>query len=83
MKLRDRSSGSTSPRFLGLGTTAESVEKLTLRILGCLVGAAAGYGVMIFLPEQLQGHYIVAHDDPRVRAGDEVLSFGEADSRGA
>jgi multidrug resistance protein MdtO len=32
-----------------LGTAAESVEKLTLRILGCLVGAAAGYGTMIFL----------------------------------
>jgi multidrug resistance protein MdtO len=32
-----------------LGTTAESVEKLTLRILGCLVGAAAGYATMIFL----------------------------------
>jgi multidrug resistance protein MdtO len=32
-----------------LGTTAESVEKLTLRILGCLIGAAAGYGAMIFL----------------------------------
>jgi multidrug resistance protein MdtO len=35
--------------IVGLGTTAETVEKLTLRILGCLVGAAAGYGVMIFL----------------------------------
>ncbi len=31
------------------GTAAETVEKLTLRIVGCLVGAAAGYGVMIFL----------------------------------
>jgi multidrug resistance protein MdtO len=35
--------------IVSLGTTAESVEKLTLRILGCLVGAAAGYGTMIFL----------------------------------
>ncbi len=29
--------------IVSLGTTAETVEKLTLRILGCLVGAAAGY----------------------------------------
>ena len=35
--------------IVALGTTAETVEKLTLRILGCLVGAAAGYGTMIFL----------------------------------
>jgi multidrug resistance protein MdtO len=35
--------------IVGLGTTAETVEKLTLRILGCLVGAAAGYATMIFL----------------------------------
>jgi multidrug resistance protein MdtO len=35
--------------IVSLGTMAESVEKLTLRILGCLVGAAAGYGTMIFL----------------------------------
>jgi len=35
--------------IVSLGTTAETVEKLTLRILGCLVGAAAGYGAMIFL----------------------------------
>jgi multidrug resistance protein MdtO len=35
--------------IVSLGTTAETVEKLTLRISGCLVGAAAGYGVMIFL----------------------------------
>ena len=35
--------------IVSLGTTAETVEKLTLRILGCLVGAAAGYGAIIFL----------------------------------
>ena len=35
--------------IVSLGTAAETVEKLTLRILGCLVGAAAGYGAMIFL----------------------------------
>jgi multidrug resistance protein MdtO len=35
--------------IVSLGTAAETVEKLTLRILGCLVGALAGYGTMIFL----------------------------------
>jgi multidrug resistance protein MdtO len=35
--------------IVALGTTAETVEKLTLRILGCFVGAVAGYGTMIFL----------------------------------
>jgi multidrug resistance protein MdtO len=35
--------------IVSLGTTAETVQKLTLRILGCLVGAAAGYATMIFL----------------------------------
>jgi multidrug resistance protein MdtO len=35
--------------IVALGTTAETVEKLSLRILGCLFGAAAGYGVIIFL----------------------------------
>jgi multidrug resistance protein MdtO len=35
--------------IVALGTAAESVEKLTLRIVGCLVGAAAGYLAMIFL----------------------------------
>ena len=29
--------------IVSLGTTAKSVEKLTLRILGCLIGAAAGH----------------------------------------
>jgi multidrug resistance protein MdtO len=35
--------------IVSLGTAAETVEKLTLRIVGCLVGAAAGYATMIFL----------------------------------
>jgi multidrug resistance protein MdtO len=35
--------------IVSLSTTAESVEKLTLRILGCLVGAAAGYAAILFL----------------------------------
>jgi multidrug resistance protein MdtO len=35
--------------IVSLGTTAETVEKLTLRISGCVIGAAAGYGAIIFL----------------------------------
>jgi multidrug resistance protein MdtO len=35
--------------IVSLGTTAETVEKLTLRILGCLIGAAAGIGAIVFL----------------------------------
>ena len=38
--------------LVSLGTAAESVEKLTLRILGCLLGAAAGYGaIFLVLPD--------------------------------
>jgi multidrug resistance protein MdtO len=39
--------------IVSLGTTAETVEKFTLRIVGCLVGAAAGYGAIIFLVPSL------------------------------
>ena len=39
--------------IVSLGTTAETVEKFTLRILGCLVGAAAGYAAIIFLVPSL------------------------------
>ena len=35
--------------IVSLGTTAESVEKLTLRILGCLVGAASGIAAIVYL----------------------------------
>jgi multidrug resistance protein MdtO len=35
--------------IVSLGTTGETVEKLTLRILGCLVGAAAGIAAIVFL----------------------------------
>ncbi len=35
--------------IVSLGTTAETVEKLTLRILGGLIGAAAGIGAIVFL----------------------------------
>lgn len=39
--------------IVSLGTTAETVEKFTLQILGCLVGAAAGYGAIVFLVPSL------------------------------
>jgi len=35
--------------IVSLGTAAETAEKLTLRILGCLVGAVAGYGAILYL----------------------------------
>ena len=35
--------------IVSLGTTAETVEKLTLRILGCLVGAAFGIAAIVYL----------------------------------
>jgi multidrug resistance protein MdtO len=38
---------------VSLGTTAETTEKLTLRILGCLIGAAAGIGAIVFLVPSL------------------------------
>jgi multidrug resistance protein MdtO len=38
---------------VSLGTTAETAEKLTLRILGCLVGAAAGIAAIVFLVPSL------------------------------
>jgi len=35
--------------IVALTTTAETVEKLSLRILGCLIGAAAGTAAIVFL----------------------------------
>ena len=35
--------------IVSLGTTAETVEKLTLRIVGCLIGAAAGIAAIVLL----------------------------------
>jgi multidrug resistance protein MdtO len=35
--------------IVSLGTTAETVEKLTLRILGCLAGAASGIAAIVYL----------------------------------
>ncbi len=35
--------------IVALGTAAETIEKLTLRILGCLIGAALGLGAIVFV----------------------------------
>jgi len=35
--------------IVSLGTTAETVEKMTLRILGCLIGAALGIAAIVFV----------------------------------
>jgi len=35
--------------IVSLGTTGETVEKLTLRILGCLLGAAMGIAAIVFV----------------------------------
>ena len=39
--------------IVGLTTTAETVQKLTLRILGCLVGAAAGIAAIVYVTPHL------------------------------
>lgn len=39
--------------IVSLGTMAETVEKLGLRIFGCMVGAAAGIASIVFLVPQL------------------------------
>ena len=47
--------------YVALGTTGETIHKLTLRILGCLIGAAMGVGAMIvFVPHMTDiGHLMV------------------------
>jgi multidrug resistance protein MdtO len=35
--------------FVALGTTGETVHKATLRIVGCLIGAALGLGAILFV----------------------------------
>ncbi|MET0656578.1 MAG: FUSC family protein, partial [Steroidobacteraceae bacterium] len=39
--------------IVALTTTAETVEKLTLRIIGCLIGAATGIAAIVFLMPSL------------------------------
>jgi multidrug resistance protein MdtO len=44
-----------------LGTTGETIHKLQLRILGCLIGAAMGWGAILFLMPHMDsiGHLMV------------------------
>jgi multidrug resistance protein MdtO len=35
--------------IVSLGTTAETIEKMTLRILGCLIGAGTGLAAIVYL----------------------------------
>ena len=39
--------------IVSLGTTAETVEKLSLRIFGCMIGAAAGIGAIVYVMPSL------------------------------
>ncbi|WP_225783314.1 FUSC family protein [Xenophilus sp. Marseille-Q4582] len=41
--------------IVALATTGETVQKLTLRIAGCLLGAAAGVIALLFVLPQVQG----------------------------
>lgn len=41
--------------IVALGTTGETVEKLSLRIAGCLAGAAAGVGALLWVLPGVQG----------------------------
>jgi multidrug resistance protein MdtO len=68
--------------IVSLGTTAETVEKLTLRISGCLIGAAAGYGALIFLIPSLTSItalmavvFIGAYASGYVAAGSPRISY--------
>jgi len=40
--------------IVSLGTAAETVEKLTLRILGCMIGAAIGIATLVFIIPHLE-----------------------------
>jgi multidrug resistance protein MdtO len=47
--------------IVSLGTTAETVEKLTLRIMGCLLGAAAGIAAIVYLiPSITHGRFALS-----------------------
>ena len=47
--------------YVALGTTGETVHKLTLRIVGCLIGAAMGvFSIIFFMPHMTDiGHLVL------------------------
>jgi multidrug resistance protein MdtO len=68
--------------IVSLGTTAESVEKLSLRIAGCLIGAAAGIAAIVYLVPSLTSIggllatvFLAALASGYVAAGSERISY--------
>ena len=68
--------------IVSLSTTAETVEKLTLRVLGCLVGAAVGIGAIVFVVPSLTSIdalmaivFIGAYGAAYVAAGSPRISY--------
>ena len=68
--------------IVALGTAAETVEKLSLRILGCILGAAAGIVAIVFLVPELTSIgslmivvFLVALASGWVAAGDEKIAY--------
>lgn len=66
-----------------LGTAGDTIHKLTLRIIGCLIGATIGIASLIFLMPQLQSVgglmllvFSVALLAAWVTAGSEKVSYG-------
>jgi multidrug resistance protein MdtO len=68
--------------IVALGTAAETVEKLSLRILGCILGAAAGIAAIVFLVPDLTSIgslmivvFLAALASAWVAAGDERIAY--------
>jgi multidrug resistance protein MdtO len=68
--------------IVALGTAAETVEKLSLRILGCILGAAAGIAAIVFLVPDLTSIgslmivvFLVSLASAWVAAGDERIAY--------
>jgi multidrug resistance protein MdtO len=68
--------------IVSLGTTAETVEKLALRILGCLIGACAGIAAIVFVIPSLTSIgalmaivFVGAYAAAYVAAGSQRISY--------
>ncbi|MBB3808342.1 FUSC family protein [Pseudochelatococcus contaminans] len=66
-----------------LGTTAETVHKLTQRICGCLIGAAMGFGSILFIIPHLESVgglmvlvFLAILVAAWVSTGSEIISYG-------